>query len=72
VAKRDSHLLSFTPQTMVGVAHIPRNREKTLASSPQTASAAVDGGNQLHASGEQEKIKPLVVLAAAVAAIGGK
>jgi hypothetical protein len=58
---------------MVGVAHIPRNREKTLASSPQTASsAAVDGGIQLQSNGEQEKIKPLVVLAAAVAAIGGK
>jgi hypothetical protein len=58
---------------MVGVAHIPRNREKTLATSPQTASsAAVDGGNQLQSNGEQEKIKPLVVLAAAVAAIGGK
>eukprot|EP00953_Heterococcus_sp_UTEX-ZZ885_P025535 13888-Heterococcus_DN1.PRE.3 len=55
---------------MVGVAHIPRSREKTLASSPQTSSAAVDAGNQLQASGEKEKIKPLVVLAAAVAAIG--
>jgi hypothetical protein len=43
-----------------------------MSSSPQLSSAgAADGSNQLR-PGEKEKIKPLVVLAAAVAAIGGK
>jgi hypothetical protein len=61
---------------MVGMApHVPRSRDPTLASSPQLSSetGAAGGTNAMATrSGEKEKIKPLVVLAAAIAAIGGE
>eukprot|EP00953_Heterococcus_sp_UTEX-ZZ885_P025533 13888-Heterococcus_DN1.PRE.1 len=61
---------------MVGMApHVPRSRDPTLASSPQLSNetGATGGTNAMATrSGEKEKIKPLVVLAAAIAAIGGE
>jgi hypothetical protein len=76
--RRDTTLIRATTLTttsnMVGVAHIPRSRDPTLASSPQLSSEAGAGGTNAMGtrSGEKEKIKPLVVVAAAVAAIGGE